>query len=49
MNYIKDDKENKYYINHFKEQEDSFKKVFRFSGLKKNSQLPAKWLNNTWK
>ena len=41
MNYIKDDKGNTYYINHFNNQEDSFKKVFRFSGLKKNSQIPT--------
>lgn len=49
MNYIKDSKGNTYYINHFNNQEDAFKKVFRFSGLKKNSQIPPKWLDSTWK
>ena len=49
MKYITDDKGHKYYVDNFDYQEDSFKKQFRLSGVKKNSQIPAKWLDNTWK
>lgn len=49
MRYITDDKGHKYYIDHFKNQDDAFKKVFRLSGIRKNSQLPAKWLESTYK
>lgn len=49
MNYIKDNKERKYYITHFNYQKDEFDDNFRLSGIRKNSQLPAKWLESTYK
>jgi hypothetical protein len=49
MNKILINKEKSIRVDTFKWQTSPNGNKFRLSGLKKNSQIPAKWLDNTWK